>query len=98
MLSPHSPQGALNAHHAQLLRAVKEFTLELHVLQHRGDVRPVVLSHGPADSQVVAIPWKTPPRQPFRLENVGLGVMPAQVGAGFALQRLSCSPEPVQLA
>lgn len=61
MLSPHSPQGALNAHHAQLLRAVKEFTLELHVLQHRGDVRPVVLSHSPADSQVVAIPWKTPP-------------------------------------
>lgn len=88
MLSPHSPQGALNAHHAQLLRAVKEFTLELHVLQHRGDVRPVVLSHSPADSQVVAIPWKTPPRrQPFRLENVGLGVMPSS-GRGWF-----CSPE-----
>lgn len=97
-LSQHSPQGTLDAHHAQLLRAVEEFALELHVLQHSSDVRPVVLSHGPADSQVVAVPWKTPPGSLSGLRASGWGRCPAQLRAGFALQRLSCSPELLQLA
>ena len=83
----HPPQGALDAHHAQLLRAVEEFALELHVLQHSGDVRPVVLCHGPADSQVVAVPWKTPPGQLFRLKSIWLRATPSSAQDWF------CSPE-----
>lgn len=88
--SHRSPQRALDAHHAQLLGAVEEFALEFHVLQHGGDVGPVVLGHSPTNSQVVAIPWKTAPGSLSGLRVLGW--------AGSALQSLKCSPGPPQLA
>lgn len=55
---PSSPGRALDADQTQVLGAVDELAPELLILQDRADVRPVVLGHGPAHGQVVAVPWK----------------------------------------
>lgn len=81
--SPHSPERALQAHHAQLLRAVNELALELHVLQHCRDVGPVVLCHRPADGQVVAVPWKKSQPLSIILGSGALGWSDAQLSSGL---------------